>query len=180
MAIFHLFWRYLDPVLKEIREPVEVGPVNVSINTIASLIDILHPRQLSVRTLWLLAIILLSAGIFGLSSLSPFRTTELSPSLQNFTVRYGDGHTEAFFAGDLVKVQKDTNVIIEAGVADREGISCIWSTQKGNQHPVEGCAVRYSPPLGEKQDALSVLVQSPCKTQQTFAGLAIEITQSQP
>jgi hypothetical protein len=182
LLLFHLVWRYLGPVIRGFGGPIEVaGIVTLPIRALALLIDALHPRRLPNWALWVLTTVLfLAAVILNLSPLSPFRTRDTPPIIENFVVRYTDGQTETFSAGRLVEVSAYTPVLIEATISDSDDVSCAWSTVKGTQQPAKGCAMRYSPPLEGNRDALSVLVQSPCAAQQTFAGLSTEVIQIGP
>jgi hypothetical protein len=178
LLLFHLVWRYLGPVIKESGDPIEVaGIINLPIRVLTTMIDALHPQKLPGWILWTSAIVLfLVAGMLNLSPLSPFRIRDTPPIIENFVVRYADGHTETLPTGGLVKISAYAHVLIEATVSNSDDVSCVWSTVKGTQLPARGCAMRYSPPLGANRDALGVLIQSPCAAQQTFAGLSIEIT----
>ncbi len=182
LLLFHLVWRYIGPVLNGFNGSIKVaGIITAPIRMLTSLIDALHPQGLPGWALWASTIILFSvAGILNLSPLSPFRIRDACPIIQNFVVRYADGHTETISAGGLVKVSAYTHVLIEAAVSDSNDVSCAWSTAKGTQRPAKGCAVRYSPPLEGNRDATSVLVQSPCAAQQTFVGLSIEVIKAGP
>jgi len=182
LTLCHLVWRYLNPVFKVSGGTVDVALVAVPIRVIASLADALHPypQILSDTALWISAVVIsLAAGILGLSPLSPFCVQEATPIIQNFLV-HRDGLTGTYDAGDVFEIPAYTHALVEAVAAGETDVPCTWSVAQGMQSPAKGCAIVYYPPIEGDRDALSVLVQSPCRSRQTFAGLHVHILQDQP
>jgi hypothetical protein len=183
LVLFHLTWRYLSQMISGSSDAIKVGPAAVSIRTLGELLNALHPWALSDRLLCVLGLATLTAAVvLGLSPLSPFGPQEIPPAVKNFLVHYADGQTKTVAIGGLIEIPADTQALIEAVVPDQVDTSCSWFTMKGRQLPAQGCAMRYNAPFEGNRDVLSVLVRSPCKTWQTFAGLHIGLVhdQSQP
>ncbi|MBI1882545.1 MAG: hypothetical protein HYR94_30595 [Chloroflexi bacterium] len=173
--MFHLTWRYLGEALLSLVIPI--GPLEIPIGQLAALFERLHPRALPSYFLWMQALIFFLVAGFLWSPWSPLSNPEPVPSIQNFLVHHTDDDVETYALGSLLQIERDASVLVEAKVPNQPDISCIWSATKGTLLPATGCAVQYSTPVEGNWDTLTILVQTPCKTYQAFAGLNIKIGQ---
>lgn len=175
LELFHLIWRHLGNSLLGLVIPI--GRLEIPIRPFATLFEQLHPRMVPNCILWIQAFaFFVFAGLLWCPALSPFSSDQV-PDIQQFLVHHTDGHIERYAPGSLLSIEKDTMVLVEAKTSTRPGISCAWSTTAGTLLPVGGCATRYSTSMEENRDTLAVLIKSPCRVYQAFAGLHIEILQ---
>ncbi len=179
LELFHLTWRFLrDSLPADLA--IQIGPIKIPIGPLARLLDRLHPWTLSDPVLLIQAFaFFMIAGILWFPASSPF-STDYVPTIQDFLVHHTDGQTHHYPPGDLLQIKKATMVLVEARTSAQPGISCAWSTTEGNLLPAGGCATQYSTSITGNRDTLAVLVKSPCKAYQTFAGLHIEIVEDKP
>ncbi len=179
LLLFHLVWRYLNPVIKASGGTVEMVWIAVPIQVLASLADALHPWILSDVASWVLAIVLsLATVILGISPLSPFPPpSEETPIVQSFSVQYLEraAMTISFEPGDVVEINAGELVLVQAETLGQDGTLCTWSAANGSLRPAEGCATLYSAPFSGTHDILDILAQSPCKTQSASASLHITV-----
>lgn len=168
LAVFHLVWRTFR--LNIVGNTIKVLGFQVSIVAL----DELHPWKLRDLALWLLAFASITAAWFlGLSSLSPFRPQEPTPTIQSFSVyNISEGTTTRYGLIDVLHIKARQLVRVEA-VLNQADAQCTWHTESGILLPGEGCSTLYSLSFGEGNDGLTVLVQSPCKTRTATAGLSI-------
>lgn len=175
LELFHLTWRYLGNTLSNLV--ISIGSIKIPLGQLAALFELLHPRAVNVYVLWAQAFIFLTiSGVLWSPALSPFSSDQV-PDIQYFLVHHADGHIERYAPGSLLPIEKDTMVLVEVQTSTRPGISCAWSTTAGTLLPARGCATRYSTSMEENRDTLAVVVKSPCRVYQAFAGLHIEILQ---
>jgi len=179
LVLFHLAWRYFNPVFKVAGGTVTVTWIALPIKVLASLADALHPWILSDLVLWVSAICLfLAAVILGLTPLSPLPSPpEETVIIQSFSVEYPEraATTVSLEPGDMIEIEADELVLVKVRTLGQVGL-CKWSAFNGSLHPAEGCSTLYSAPFDEVYDVLDVLAQSPCKTQNASASLRIEVT----
>jgi len=120
-------------------------------------------------------------GLLAWITLGPLRPLiwETPPVIQEFVVHRDDGTTEMFAPGAVVRIPENALWRVEV-VVDQVGVSCTWFSHEGRPLPSEECTASYRPPREGDQAALSVMVESPRKTRQSFAGLHIQIVRTQP
>jgi hypothetical protein len=179
LELFHLTWRYLGDSLLNLVIPI--GPLKIPIEPLAALFEQLHPRPLHAYVLWTQAFIfLVVAGLLWFPVSSPFSKSDQVPDIRNFLVHYTDSRAETHLPGGLLQIANDMSVLVEVETLAQPDISCTWAATRGSLLPAGRCATQYSTPVGGNRDTLTVLVQSPCKAYQAFAGLHIEIVQTEP
>lgn len=186
LMFFHLFWRHFTPLMPANPDGgadgnVALGILRVSLKTIQAILDELHPWKLSTRRLWVLAaLLLLSIGFANLSTLSPFRVSGEKPIVQGFFVQRLDGTTETLNPGDVLSILANERLQIEARIHAVSEASCTWSIAGSDASVVKGCSIVFGLPSGRQRDSLTVIVQSPCSTYQTNAGLHVVEQQAAP
>lgn len=180
VLLFHLTWRFLHQPLSSLIESLKIQGIQFAAKALIQVLDALHPWQLSNRALILCTVIpSLVIGVAGSSPLSPFYRPEGTPLITGFAVKYADGTPISLKQRNNIEVRRGTPVLVEAAL-DRSDLACTWAALNGTVQLVQDCSILYSVPLGERYDTLTVNVQSACKTQQTYDGLQISITPTNP
>jgi hypothetical protein len=108
---------------------------------------------------------------------------ESTPMVEGYSVRYvASGETvhltrlEAAEQG--VEVQAGASVLITPDVMGDADARCTWYAIKGGRLiPEQGCAARYSAPLHETNDVISILIESECRTCEWWATVRVTIRQ---
>lgn len=180
LMLFHLSWRYLNPVIKATGGEIKVSLLATPIELLTKLADALHPypSRLPDAVLWTLAVALsLTTAILGLSPLSPFLPTEEPPIVQSFSVQFleRDKMTIYIKPSDLFELVPSEQVLVQAETFGEAAPLCTWSAANGGLQPAVGCATLYSAPFHETYDVLDLQAQSPCKTQDACASINIKV-----
>jgi hypothetical protein len=180
LMLFHLSWRYLNPVIKATSGEIKVALLAAPIELLTKLADALHPypSRLPDAVLWTLAVALsLATVILGLSPLSPFPPTEAPPIVRSFSVQFleRDKMTIYIKPGELFELVPSEQVLVQAETFGEAVPLCTWSAANGGLQPAAGCATLYSAPFHETYDVLDFRAQSPCRTQNACASLNIRV-----
>jgi len=184
LLLLHLTWRYLSPHIRRIVGAIEIEKVKIPLQGLFGLLEALHPHpsMLPNKLLWISFFVFSCIGVIILN-LSPWPSPccklDEPPIIQRFSVLYVDkGTTERVMKDDVVKVETNQRLRVEAETLQQTDLSCTWSADGGTLQHAEGCATLYSAPFEEGQDTLAVLIQSPCMKRQVYAGLHIKVVQS--
>lgn len=182
---FHVFWRYLGPVIGEHKEDVTFGIVKVPIGVLVAVVDALHPWNFTWKLrererLLLIALAAVVAGVavyYGLTPYSPAQESEPTPFIQSFSVQEGGGEPELYGPNQAVhEILFGGQALVAANIQGPADVECKWSSAaSGVLLPFEGCSTLYSPPVGVTRDSLTVEVRPACGPQQATGGLFINV-----
>lgn len=177
VLLCHLFWRYFHEWIQAAKGNLRFLIVKLKLEKWLFLIaDRLHPWWLSVPALWAVTLLFpLILSFFLFNSRSPLMRAELPPSIEVFRLRYVDGHEISVRPGGYVEIRSGESVEIEAAVRGCE--FCRWSASLGD---IQGaaCVALYRTPFSGNQDTVSVLLKSPCQTQDGVTGLNVQVNRS--
>lgn len=181
LALVHVVWRYLSSEIKRLAEKTSSSVV-VEIAQVLDIVSgVIHPTasELSLRMLWLLCgVTSIVAIVLGLCPRwSPFRIQDEPPTIKSFSVFYIDkGETVTKKPGETVEVAPGATIRVEADLSPRAVSDCEWRPEE-RAAKVDGvCATRYTAPLREVIETLSLLAKSPCEKREAYYNLGISVT----
>jgi hypothetical protein len=145
---------------------------------IASILDELHPWTRSNRVVYKWGIVLIAFAVI-LLWVSP-APHEPPPRVEAFSVKYPTNETVSLGPSDLsegIEVRAGDSIVVKAETGENPNVHCTWyADSHGKLPPDEGkCDARYRAPLDKEYDSVTVQVQSPCRTCETWASVPIEI-----
>lgn len=176
MFLLQLFWRYLGGAIKVGKGYVRNSLLRLSLDSIFAVLDDLHLARWRPWVLWTAAGGALTACLFGLGPLSPFRIGELPPVIEGFLVSRSGTAEILVNPGESIDVPLGDSFQIKAMIRPLSGIQCEWSAGHGDFSAVDGCTAIYVAPPDGAFDNLSIRVRSSCKTQDSIAGMAVRLT----
>jgi hypothetical protein len=177
LAFGHSVWRLVGPVpVKAVLLP---GGIKIELGNVASILDFLHPRELSRRNLLLLTASLAGCGLAALV-FGPIPPEEI-PVIDKFTVKYvGTDIEEEFRPGDLVSIQAGQQVLVKATILSKATPRCTWDKRLGRLSASSGCATLYIAPSQGTYDYLSACAHSPCRTREAYVSIQIKVVYGPP
>jgi hypothetical protein len=174
-----LFWRYLGRPIKTEGGAIRLPWLRLPLKAVFLIFDALHFVWLPNWGLWILTGTALAVALLALGPLSLFLSSEMPPVVNGFLV--GPEGAEVFVSpGGTIEAQLGTALKITARIRASGEAHCTWFPGQGGFSAIHGCKVIYMAPLDGTVDNLSVQTQSACQTQNSFAGLNIQLISGQP
>jgi len=166
-AILNILLPYLDGM----------GSIaGMRIDTIVRAINAIRLFQdFSPRALAGFVLLALAAAGLQLGDYLYQRSQAVMPVLQAVTVQLPGGPLRQVHPGDQVAVGAGAQALFAAEMLQDQPVECLWSASRGVVRHGVGCSAVYIAPHEPGYDAISLTVQSTCKSMRIVQGIAVVI-----
>lgn len=169
----------LQPILEGFIHPDPQGAPGDRNSLIHLIIrTIIRIRLFQDFRLWNLAgFLLLALAAVGLQ-LGDYlyqRNQAVMPVLEAVTVQLPGGPLRQVHPGDQVAVDAGAQALFAAEMLQDPPVDCLWSASRGVVRRGVGCSAVYIAPHEPGYDAISLTVQSTCKSMRIVQGIAVVI-----
>jgi hypothetical protein len=103
------------------------------------------------------------------------RSQAVMPVVQAVTVQLPGGPPRQVRPGDQVAVSAGAQALFTAEMLQDQPVECLWSASRGVVRRGVGCSAVYIAPHEPGYDAISLTVQSTCKSMRIVQGIAVVI-----